>query len=191
MSSQQITLNQFFSSQTQLSAKRLSSAESSEKMAAVKRKLLQEAKVMWPVMLDIFLEKIKDILNITIPDIMIAAWNKYKILLQYKDREKYPPCDTFLVHLAEHSFQSLHKPFIEIWINNQLVDTIDFDITVALTLKGISLKIQDGKIKEIIMGTCKGKGSIKCENKLILEKEMKSFTLPDSIKLGEGVPIIG
>jgi len=191
MSSEQITLNHFFSSQAQLSKERLSAVESSEKIAALKMKLVQEVKVKWPLALDVFSEKIGAILDITIPDIMIATWNKYKILLKYKDNEKYPPDDTFLVHLAEHTFQSEHQPFIEIWFNNQRVDTIDFDIMVSLTLKGTILKIQGGRIKEIITGTCNGKGSVKCEGRLILEQEMKSFHLPGSIKLGEGIPRMG
>ncbi|MBN1190178.1 MAG: hypothetical protein JXA46_10530 [Dehalococcoidales bacterium] len=191
MSKEQVTLNHFFSSQTQLSTRSFSPVESCEKMLSVKRLLLQQAGVTWPLVLDTFLEKTRDILNIDIPDIMTAAWNKYKILLKYKDKEKYPPDDTFLVHLAEHTFRSMHQPFIEIRVNDQLVDTIDFEIALSLTLKGIALKIRDGKIREISAGECKGKGSVHCENRLILEKETKSFTLPGTISLGDGVPIVG
>jgi hypothetical protein len=35
-------------------------------------------------------------------------------------------------------------------------------------IEGIILKIQDGKIKEITTGTCKGKGTVMCENIVIL-----------------------
>ena len=48
----------------------------------------------------------------------------------------------------------------------------------------------DGKIKEVITGTCKGKGTLKCEDLVILEKKIESIPWPGLITLGEGVPII-
>jgi hypothetical protein len=120
---------------------------------------------------------------------MVKAWNKYRELLKYTDKEKYPPDVSVLVPLAEHTIKSEHKPYIEILINDKSVGKIDFNINISLTLKGIILKIRDGKIKEIQTGSCKGKGTIKCEDLVILEKETESFSLPGSINLGEGIPI--
>ena len=57
-------------------------------------------------------------------------------------------------------------------------------------LEGIILKIQEGKIKEITTGTCKGKGTVECENILILERKTRPFCLPGSVSLGEGIPIV-
>lgn len=92
--------------------------------------------------------------------------------------------------MAEHTIKSEHKPYIEILINDKSVGKIDFNINISLTLKGIILKIRDGKIQEIQTGSCKGKGTIKCENFVILEKETESISLPGSINLGEGIPIV-
>ena len=71
-------------------------------------------------------EKLKDLLAIGIPDILVAAWNKYRILLKYLDREKYPPNESFLVPLAEHSITSEHHPYVEILVNDQPVGKICF-----------------------------------------------------------------
>ena len=111
------------------------------------------------------------------------------MLLKYTDKGKYSPNDIFLVPLAEHTIKSEHKPYLEILINDKSVGRIDFSINVALTLKGFILKIQDAKIKEIQTGTCKGRGTIQCEDIVIMEKETGSFPLPGSITLGDGVPI--
>ncbi|GAH43635.1 unnamed protein product, partial [marine sediment metagenome] len=51
-------------------------------------------------------------------------------------------------------------------------------LDIMLMLKGITLKIKGGKIREIITGSCKGKGIIMCENFKIMEKETESFPLP-------------
>ncbi|MCZ6776037.1 MAG: hypothetical protein O7D34_06245, partial [Ignavibacteria bacterium] len=58
-----------------------------------------------------------------------------------------------------------------------------------IMLEGALLKIQDGKIKEITTGSCKGEGSVACEGYEIAKRELKSISLPGTIDLGEGVAI--
>lgn len=189
MNNLEITLNQFFSLK-ELSQSRLSTIESSEKMSLLKEKVSKEIKeIRWPVTFSEIIKKIEDLLNIGTTDIMVMAWNKYRILLKYTDKKKYSSNETFLVPLAEHIIKSEHKPYIEILINDKSVGKIAFNINISLTLKGIILKIRDGKIQEIQTGSCKGKGTIKCEDFVIMEKETESISLPGSINLGEGVPI--
>jgi hypothetical protein len=189
MNSPQTTLNEFFSQAGKLSPEQLSKIGASERLSSLKEKILEEAKVKWPVAFGMVVEKISDLLDVKLLDIMVIAWGKYRSLQRYLDREKYPPGETFLVHLAEHTIKSEHHPSIQILVNDKLVGKIEFNIAISLMLKGIILKVQDGRIKEIITGTCKGKGTIKCEDYVILEKETESISLPGSIGLGEGVPI--
>jgi hypothetical protein len=189
MSDSQLTLNQLFSPEKKLSPEKLSSLESKKKIASLKKRILKEVKVKGPLILDSIIQKTIDMLDIKVLDIMIKAWNKYKILLKYRDRKKYPPNETFLVPLAEHTIQSEHRPSLDILVNDQPVGNIEFSITFSIMLEGIILKIQDGKIKGITTGTCKGKGTLACENVVILEKKTESIPLPGSIDLGEGIPI--
>lgn len=186
MDSSEITLHQFFA----LKEDALSTIESSKGMEALKEKIQKESTaIKWPVALNEITKKVGDLLNISVIDIMVKAWNKYRELLKYTDKEKYPPDVSVLVPLAEHTIKSEHKPYVEILINEKPVGRVDFNINISLTLKGIILKIRDGKIQEIQTGSCKGKGTIKCEDFIIMEKETESFPLPGSINLGEGVPI--
>lgn len=191
MNTAPLTLNQFFSLKNEeLPPDQVSAIESSGQVSAVKESVLKQTKgVGWDIIKTEILEKVEDLLDIGIPDIMVATWNKYRILLKYLDRKKYPANESFLVPLAEHTITSEHHPYLEIMMNEQPVGKIGFDISVALKLEGIILKIQDGKIKEIFTGTCKGKGTIKCDNLILLEKDTPSFPLPASINLGQGVPI--
>ncbi|HEY54975.1 MAG TPA: hypothetical protein G4N91_01660 [Dehalococcoidia bacterium] len=189
MSDSQITLNQFFSPEKKLSPEQLSSLESNKKVSSLKEKIWKETKVKGPLVLDLIIKKTAEILDIGILDIMVKAWNKYKILLKYLDKEKYPPGETFLVPLAEHTIKSEHRPSIEILINDQPAGKIEFSISISIMLEGVILKIQDGKIKGITTGTCKGKGAFACENVVLLEKKTASIPLPGSIDLGEGIPI--
>ncbi len=186
MDSSEITLDQFFA----MKEDALSTIESSKGMEALKEKIQKESTtIKWPVALNEITKKVRDLLSISVIDIMVKAWNKYRELLKYTDKEKYPPDVSVLVPLAEHTIKSEHKPYLEILINDKAVSRIDFDINISLILKGIILKIQDGKIKEIKTGSCKGKGNVKLEDFVIMEKETESISLPGSINLGDGVAI--
>lgn len=186
MNSSEITLHQFFA----LKEDALSTIESSKGIGAIKEKIQKEiTAIKWPVALNEITKKVGDLLNISVIDIMVKAWNKYRELLKYTDKEKYPPDVSVLVPLAEHTIKSEHKPYVEILINEKPVGRVDFNINISLTLKGIVLKIQDGKIKEIKTGSCKGKGNVKLEDFVIMEKETESISLPGSINLGDGVAI--
>jgi hypothetical protein len=184
-----LTLNQLFSTETGLSDKQMTEAESCDSMVELKKRLTQEAKTVWPIARGIILKKLVEMLNIRVPDIMVAAWNKYEAIAKYTDGKQYPPSETYMVPLAEHTIESVHKPSLEICLNNQPVGEIKFEITLFIKVEGIILEIKGGRIMKVHTGSCKGGGSLKCEGQLLLKKETSPFELPGTIDLGEGVPI--
>lgn len=191
MNERSVTLDSFFSFAEQAkSAKFRPMLDSVGVVSALKEKISDLGKgLKWPVPLDSLLEKIPALLDIQLTDILTTAWNKYRQLRKYTDLEKYPPSESVLVTLAEHKIESVHRPYIEIMIDEVPWKKINFQITVAMELKGFVLKIQGGKIKEIRTGKLKGTGKIKCEEMVLVEKETESVDLPGTIGLGEGIPI--
>ena len=191
MNSSEITFNKIFSfNEKGLSQDRLSEIEATGKISSLKEGILKEVKeTTWPVAFNEIMKKVGDLLNISVPDVMVTAWNKHRILRKYLDREKYPPDETILAPLSEHTIESEHHPFIEVLLNNKPVGKVEFNINIALTLRGIILKIQNGKIKEILTGDCEGSGRLEYEGLVLFERVTGPIPLPGSIDLGEGVPI--
>jgi len=186
-----VTLANFFGLEKKHLENSQSEMESTKTFMSIKETIVREAKdIRWPVAYNTIINKVGSLLNISLSDIMVGAWRKYKILLKYCDKKKYGPDETFLVSLAEHTITSNHKPYIEVIVNENPIGKIDFPIALSFTLKGFVLKVQDGKIKEIQTGNCRGKGEVKCEEFTILEKQTQTYSLPGVIQLGDGVPII-
>ena len=185
------TLAGFFSLEERpLTSERLPPAEKHAKLAEVRDKIGKAAPgLAWGVASAEILRSVADLLKISFTDIMVATWNKYHVLKKYKDRTKYPPDQVSLVPLAEHTITSEHHPYVDILVGEQSVARLDFTVKVALALKGFILKIRDAKIIEIHSGNLKGKGSLACEDFVLLEEETESFPLPATISLGEGIPI--
>jgi len=190
MSEQQLTIEQILLAPEEEQSETSGDEKLLEEIKSVTEKVSEQVKASWPVMKEILIQKIKEILNIDIPDIMTNAWSKYSILQQYTDKDYYPPEETYFVEMADHTINSEHNPQIDVVVNKQVITTIYFYIVLALSFKGLVLRIQDGKIKGITTGNCLGRGSLYCENRLLLEKETRSFTLPGAIDLGSGIPIV-
>jgi len=185
------TLNDFFAfNGPALARRRLEALESGQKFSALRERIARDAGgVSWPVAFSELVNKIGDVLDIRLTDILAAAWQKYREIRKYSDRTAYPPGETFLVPLVEHTVRSIHHPGIEILVDDQPAAMIELEIEIALTLEGAILKISDGKIKGITTGACTGKGIIKCEGFTVLEKETGPLRMPGAIDLGAGIPI--
>ena len=140
---------------------------------------------------DVLMEKLGDLLNINIHinEILSGAWSKYRKFKQYCDEN---PGDIFWVPLAEHTIIFTHNPSLKLLINGEEVNEFKFNVELQLTLKGVKLEIQNGKIMKARLGSCKGGGEIKYlgpPELLMLQKKTQSIASPASIDFGEGIPI--
>jgi hypothetical protein len=134
-------------------------------------------------------DKLPDLLNVKVISILTGAWTKYELLKKYADRREYPPEETVLLPLAEHTVKSEHHPYVEILVNGRPVGKITFDVTVSLKLESFELKLQDGKIKAVNAGTVQGSGEISFYGVTLIKKEIEPVTVHASINLGDGIPL--
>lgn len=158
--------------------------------AELKANLAKTSKLIrWNVVKDVLAEKTVEMLDIPMAKVLFPAWKKYREIMEYADPQKHPPQETSLVWLAEHTVETKHHPHLQVSYRGVKFPGLEFTLTAALTLKGIVLRIQDGKIKEIKEGTISGKGSLLLETELVIEKAFGSYDLPGSLDLGDGIPL--
>jgi hypothetical protein len=146
-------------------------------------------KPVWPDAFDEISRKVVDLLDMNLIDLLLGAWNKYQGLKKYLDKEKYPPTQSVLVPLGEHTVRSEHRPYVEVLINDEVVARITFQVALVFTVRGVLLLVQDGRIRSVKTGEIKGKGTVKCEEALLLEQDFRTVSLPGTVDLGEGIPI--
>lgn len=186
MSPTSVTLRGFFAS-SDVAQDRL---ESSPEVAALRSALsLRGPKGAWPGVRGGIIGSIDELMDIPFAEIAAGAWDKYQVLRKYADPKKYAPDEVIEIPLATHTIRSEHKPYLEILVDDKVMGKVDFDIALALTLEGAVVSIRDGKIREIRVGSCEGSGSVKCENIAIAERKTRTFQLPGSIPLGDGISV--
>jgi hypothetical protein len=132
---------------------------------------------------------IPGMLNLPLGDVLAGGWNKLRTIFKYRDGEKYPPNEVYLVSLADPAITSTHHPTVQVTLDNQPILQLEFDLVLALTFDTAVLRIQNKRITEIQAGTCKGKGTLKYKKAILFERATREFSLRGSIPLGEGLLI--
>ena len=145
--------------------------------------------IKWDVVSDVLMGRAAEMADIPLAKILLPAWRKYRELEKFADPQAYPPEDTELVSLLEHTVQSEHKSSLAILFKGVTVKLIDFTVATELTLEGIVLQIRGGRVMAIKAGSVKGNASLSMEDQIVLERPFAPVSLPGKIDLGDGVPL--
>ena len=186
MAESALTLKDFLVARTEDAREAIEKSSAGAKLKEAVGKL---PGIEWSVVGKEIEAKIGDVLDVDIMGVLLGGWKKYRQLQQYRDTTKYPPEETILLSLTEHSIASSHHPKIEILAGEIPVGSLEFTITLALKLEGVVLKVRGGKIREISAGRCRGKGTLECAGVALLQKETDAYDLPGRVSLGEGIDI--
>jgi hypothetical protein len=127
---------------------------------------------------------------VRVVDILAAAWNTRRELLQYADRAKYPAGQIVDHAIAKHEIKSTHRPRLQIMLDHSpLGPEIEFEVIVGLKLEAAILRIQDARIMGARLGKVSGTGTIKCEGATLFSRPTKPVDLPLTISFGTGLAI--
>jgi hypothetical protein len=182
-----VTLRDFFGGASAL-AEKLPAIEGSPAIRALMAAVAAGAgAVGWPRTLGGVAEQLAAALSVSVPRMLAGAWNRYRVLQKYADPKRAN--EVALVPLAKHTVKSRHTPSVEVVVNEARIGKIDFVVAVELELEGAVLKIQGGKITEIQVASCKGKGTLTCEGYVLLDEKSKAFPLLRNVKLEDPIEI--
>jgi hypothetical protein len=125
--------------------------------------------------------------NRKILDLCIEGWKKYKEIREFAEK-KDGPSDIHEVALMEHEITLEEEPELEVRFNGALVGRVTFKFEVCLTLEGVLLIIQEGKIKRVRLGRCQCEATLSV-GPLSLKAEGKKMMVGPEIELGDGITL--
>jgi hypothetical protein len=165
--------------------------EATEKVRGLRKRLESRGRgAGWPGAGTLIADTLKQLLNIGIEeDIFIKVWNDAKLFRKYLDPENYPSEETIEIPLLEHTVTSVHRPAIEIRVNEVLLDTIDVEIAATLEIEGAVVEIQGGRIRKLRSGKCTAKAEVKVEGMLLASEKFKPVKLPGVREFDGGIAI--
>lgn len=124
-------------------------------------------------------------------EIFAKAWIEKGLFRKYLDPTMYNPKERITLSLRDHQISTSHEPKIEIKINDRVVTTIDFKVTVSFDLQGGIVDLIDGHIVQIGLGSCSAAGTLMCEGVPIRSRQLGSVDILKSKEFDPGLPIDG
>jgi len=162
-------------------------AEAGASLSALKNALAKEARsVRWSDARDAAASKVREALDVDCGELLLSSWVRSAMLAKYLDTSRYPPDQTILAHLADHTVKMHLTPSVEILVNEQPVGTIPIDVSLALTIKGGILVIKGGKILEFRSGTCLAMAKALVAGVPVAELKGDPVDLPGVVRFGDG-----
>jgi hypothetical protein len=123
-------------------------------------------------------------LDISLLDVLVGAWNKSHALGQQLEKSRKSPDKDIFLQLAEHKITSKHEPYLALVKDGQEIGRLPFTVSVELALQGAVLRIRDGVVEEVQTGRITGKGTVKCGRAILIEKELQPIVVPGVMPVG-------
>jgi hypothetical protein len=93
------------------------------------------------------------------------------------------------VALADHTLSMKYRPTLDVTVDGVGCGRLEFELTVSIAIKTLTLTIQNGRIVELGSGSCHGNVRLALDGAKLLDRDFPTVTLPGIIDLGDGVPI--
>jgi hypothetical protein len=183
-----LTLKEFFLYHHEnLSPQTLNQVEKTSRCTELKENLGQAIRSLhWPGTFDLAMEAIGKLLgDIGLCDIIADAWRGNEEFKELSDPEQFPPDETTLIPLTDHTIHSEHHPYLEIMLDRKTLGRIDINIELTLRLTGFILEISHGELQSIQTGSLSGEGSVFCEGIPLSRKDSGEVQLPGKIDWGK------
>jgi len=132
---------------------------------------------------------IPDLLQVDLGSVLVAAWKTRSELGRFTDANQYGPDETILVELTTHVVTSVHRPHLDLLVNDQPCGRLDFTVEITLRLAGVVLTIRDGKIWKATTGSCTASGRIACAGQSLSARESVPVQLPGTLVFDQPIPI--
>jgi hypothetical protein len=132
----------------------------------------------------------KELANITISKILVDAWLKAKQFRSYADPAVHPPGEPSIATLGKHKVRSPHRIEVSLLIAGATARTLVLELELTLALEAVHLRILDGRIRALSLGTVAISGAVKCEKKELTTFPVRDVKMDREIVLDPPIPIL-
>ena len=141
--------------------------------------------IEWTASASVLLPKVAELLDIPLPRIFVAFWEKAEEIARAVEESRKSPDDSIEATLVDCSTEATLEPYIEIRFKGAAPPKrISIVVSLPLTFRAVKLTIRRGAIVGIAAGECDMDGAIKLGTVTLAK-----FTKPRRITLaGWNVP---
>jgi hypothetical protein len=117
------------------------------------------------------------LLDLDLGDLVIAGWRKQDQLVAAAERTAANPGTSEVVELANHHIDSVHRPFVELLVNDVHVATVNFELDLKVEVRALVVTVRDGHMVSLHSGDCDVTATLTAEG-VQLASRRAHFELP-------------
>jgi hypothetical protein len=127
-------------------------------------------------------QEVDKLLDLSVERVLFDGWMKLERFKKCVEESKAHPEDAFFQDLDDHKIASTHKPRIELRYGAVKVADLDFEIELALNVKGVRLEVRGGKVVCATAGVFAANAKLSLHDQVLVEKETPEFSAPTKIR---------
>jgi hypothetical protein len=117
------------------------------------------------------------LLDLDLGDLVVAGWRKQGELAAAAERTAANPGSSEVVELATHRISSVHRPFVELLINDVHAASVNFELDIEFVVKALVVTVRNGHVVSLHTGACDVAATLAAEG-LQLASRRAHFELP-------------
>lgn len=126
--------------------------------------------------------EVDKLMDLSVERVLFDGWMKLERFKKCVEESKARPEDAFFQDLDDHKIASTHKPRIELRYGEVKVADLDFEMELALKVKGVRLEIRGGKVVCATAGICAANAKLSLHDQVLLERATPEFPAPARIR---------
>lgn len=143
----------------------------------------------WPSLAGDIGEKIGEMFDIPLVDLLIGAWNDLRALRDCGDPSRGGAGAHDTVPLVDHDLEASFKPHLDVVVSGTRAARIEFEISAGLELHAVELVVWRGAIRAVRVGSCLATAKVSCQGLPLFERRSRRLDLPGEIALPRAIPI--
>jgi hypothetical protein len=114
-----------------------------------------------------------ELLDLDLGDLAVAGWRRHAALTAAADRTRVNPGSSEVVDLAAHRITSVHRPYVELLLNDVHVATVRFELRVEFLVRALVATVRDGHVAALGFGACDVAATLAAEGMQLLEQRAR------------------
>lgn len=115
----------------------------------------------------------QELLELDLGGLAVAGWRKHAALTAAADRTRANPGSSEVVDLATHRITSVHRPYVELLLNDVHVATVRFELRVEFLVRALVATVRDGHVVSLGFGACDVTATLAAEDMQLVEQRAR------------------
>jgi hypothetical protein len=120
---------------------------------------------------------VNSVVDFDLGDLVVAGWRKGSDLADAARRTAANPGSSAVVELATQRITSVHRPSLNVLINNVQVTTLNFELEVEFVIKALIAIVREGHVANLHSGACDVTVTLTAQG-VQLAKQNRHFEMP-------------